>query len=67
MTKTDLVKEQDLLDNIRSVFEQVLSMKNNTCLPFIHAVSVVRNDGIDTLKLCIAEIMSQKWNVIDSV
>jgi GTP-binding protein len=65
MTKTDLVKEKELKSKIKEVFEVMLRMKNNTCVPFVHSISALKNDGIDTFKLNIAEILSQRWSTGD--
>lgn len=65
MTKTDLVKEKELVSKVKGVFEVMLTMRNNTCVPFIHAVSSVKNDGIEALKLNIAELLAQKWSTGD--
>ncbi len=62
MTKVDLVKPQELQANLYHAFQVMLAMRGNTCLPFVHTVSSVKNIGIDNLQLSMAEILSQRWD-----
>jgi GTP-binding protein len=64
-TKSDLVKESDLVGNLKSAFGIMRQMKNASCLPLIHAVSSTTGSGIQSLQLALAEIYADtRYNSI---
>lgn len=63
-TKADLIKESDLVSNLKNAFGIMNQMPSCTCLPVIHAVSSTTQMGIETLQLALAEIYTdERYNL----
>lgn len=52
----------ELVLTVKVAFDLILSKHGTACMPFLHAISTVKNSGIDALKLAMAEVYSHRYS-----
>jgi len=64
LTKTDASSKPELSGALQSTFDELMREGKLACgLPLVHAVSAKSGEGIEQLKMAIAEILSHQWAV----
>lgn len=62
-TKADLVSETEMHVQLNMLFCVMRRMKRSSLFPFVHVVSAKTGDGMDDLKLGLAEILYDQFKV----
>ncbi len=61
LTKTDLCTPTEKKTALAGVFQQIMSARMCSALPYVYCVSTVSGEGIDVMKRSIAEVTSFNW------
>lgn len=63
LTKCDDAKESELKSALQSAFDFLMQPKEHIVsnIPYVHVISTVTGEGVDDLKLCIAEVVNHRW------